>query len=227
MGGRDNHSQHSSQTDRSHEEIRASLSGYAVAIALGQAPELRYPAVAAHLQACSACRADLEGLLEFVLPTYRGQLIPAASCSQLDLSFLRSPVVPADELRPTWLIDGLHRLVVEFSDALLASMRQSTYAQATRGAALYHYTPDPTPPNNLSITIDVFASDDSPDLGNVQVLLDIPSRDPFDQSGTNVTLSAGDRVWQGSTSATGSVTFTDVPLERLSQLRVEISPPMA
>jgi hypothetical protein len=129
MGGRENHSQHSSQTDRSHEEIRASLSGYAVAIALGQAPELRYPAVAAHLQACSACRADLEGLLEFVLPTYRGQLIPAASCSQLDLSFLRSPVVPADELRPTWLIDGLHRLVVEFSDALLASMRQSTYAQ--------------------------------------------------------------------------------------------------
>jgi hypothetical protein len=63
-------------------------------------------------------------------------------------------------------------------------------------------------------------------LSNVQVLLDIPSRDPFDQSGTNVTLSAGDRVWQGSTSATGSVTFTDVPLERLSQLRVEISPPV-
>ena len=227
MGGRDNQSQHSSQADRSHEEIRASLSGYAVAIALGQAPELRYSAVAAHLQACSACRADLEALLELVVPTYRGQLIPAASYPQPDLSFLRSPVAPAVEFRSSWFIDSLHQLVVEFSDALLASMRQSSYAQATRGEALYHYTPDPAPPNNLSITIDVFASDHNPDLGNVQVLLDIPSRDPFDQSGTNVTLSIGDRVWQGSTSATGSVTFTDVPLEHLSQLRVEISLPVA
>jgi hypothetical protein len=226
MGVRDDNSQRSSQLDRSHEEMRALLPSYATAMALGQAPEGYYSTVAAHLQTCAACRADLEELLELVVPTYRGQLIPAANNSQVDLSFLRSSAPQAVESRPSWFVDSLHRLVVEFSDALLGSMRQSAFAQAARGAALYHYAPVPAPPNNLGITIDVFASDSDPAVGNVQVLLDIPSRDPFDQSGTVVTLRVGDRVWEGSTSATGSVTFTDVPLERLSQLRVEISLPV-
>lgn len=224
MGVRDDNSQHPSHTDRSHEEAHALLPGYAVAMALGQVPESGYSALAAHLEDCSACRADLEELLELVVPVYRGQLLPTARLPQLDLSFLRSPVEQAVEIRSSWFIDTLNRLVVEFSDALLASMRQSAYAQAVRGAALYHYTPDP-PPHYLGITIDVFANDGDADVGNVQVLLDIPSRDPFDQSGTAVTLRVGDRVWEGSTSATGSVTFTDVPLERLAQLRVEIGLP--
>jgi hypothetical protein len=226
MGVRDDNTQHSSHTDRSHEETRALLPGYATAMALGQAPEMRYSAVAAHLHDCPTCRADLEELLELVEPVYRGQLIPAASYPQVDLSFLRSSAPRAVEPRPSWFVDSLHRLVVEFSDALLGSMGQSAFAQAARGAALYHYTPEPAPPNNLGITIDVFASDSDPDVGNVQVLLDIPSRDPFDQSGTAVTLRVADRVWEGSTSSTGSVTFADVPLERLSQLRVEISLPV-
>jgi hypothetical protein len=225
MGVRDDNSQRSSHADRSHEEARALLPGYAAVLALGQAPGFGYSAVAAHVQDCSACRADLEELLELVVPAYRGQLRPAASYPRLDLSFLRSPAPRAVEIRPSWFIDTFSRLVVEFSDALLASMQQSAYAQAARGGALYHYTPDPAPPNNLGITIDVFASDNRPDVGSVQVLVDIPSRDPFDQSGTNVKLWIGNRAWEGSTSATGSVTFTDVPLEPISQLRVEISLP--
>jgi hypothetical protein len=224
MGVRDDNSQHSSHTDRSHEDARALLPGYAAATALGQAPESCYSAVAAHLQDCSICRAELAELLELVVPAYRGQLFPATNYPRLDLSFLGSPAPQAVEIRQVWFIDAFNRLVVEFSDALLASMRQSAYAQAARGAALYHYTPDP-PPHYLGITIDVFANDGDADVGNVQVLLDIPSRDPFDQSGTAVTLRVGDRVWEGSTSATGSVTFTDVPLERLAQLRVEIGLP--
>jgi hypothetical protein len=225
MGVRDDNSQHSNHADRSHDEARALLPGYAAATALGQAPELAYSAVAAHLQDCSACRAELEELLELVVSTYRGQLLPAARYPRLDLSFLRPPA-PAVQICQGWFIDALNRLVIEFSDALLASMRQSAYAQAARGGALYHYTPDPAPPNRLGITIDVFANDGDADVGYVQLLLDIPSRDPFDQSGAAVTLRVGDRVWEGSTGATGSVTFTGVPLERLSQLRVEIALPV-
>ncbi len=226
MGERDGISQHSSHTDRSHEEARALLPGYAAALALGQAPEIQYPEVAAHVQGCMACRADLDELLALVLPTYRGELVPAADYPQVDLSFLGSPAPQIAKTRPSWFIDSLHRLVVEFSDALLASMRQSAYAQAARGAALYHYTPESPPPDNLGITIDVFAADGKLQVANIQVLLDVPSRDPFDQSGTNVTLRIGDLVWEASTSATGSVTFTAVPLERLPQLRVEISLPV-
>src|SRR5215211_555380 len=145
MGERGDNTQHSNSADRSHGEARASLPGYAAAMALGLAPEIDYSVVAAHLQNCSVCRAELAELLDLVLPTYRGEVVPAACNQPIDLSFLGAAVSPVAETRPSWFIDTLHRLVVEFSDALLGSMRQSVYAQAARGAALYHYTPEPPP----------------------------------------------------------------------------------
>jgi hypothetical protein len=131
------------------------------------------------------------------------------------------------EDRSSWFIDSLRRLVVQFSEELLASMRQPAYAQAARGPAIYHYTPDPAPPGNLGLTIDVFADERIADKGNIQVLLDVPSRDPFDQSGTRVNLRIGDLTWEGSTSTTGSVTFAAVPLKELARMRIEIALPEA
>jgi len=223
MGEREDSSAHSSHS----EEIRAALPGYAAAIALGQAPQTRYPHVAACLKSCSTCRAELEALLDLVMPAYAGQVVPIASHPQFDLSFLRSQATRAVEARQSWFIDSLRRLVVEFSEALLESLRQPALVQAARGQIHYHYIPQPAPPDNLGLTIDVFADDDAPDQGNVQVLIDMPGRDPLDQAGIRVTLRVGDLVWEGETGPSGSVTFTAVPLALLPQLRVEVTLPPA
>ena len=224
MSERDDSSQHSSHTDRSHAEVHAALPSYAAAMALGQAPEIQYPDVAAHLHTCPACSAELDELLELVMPAYRGQVAPVAGYPEFDLSFLRPSEARASEPRPSWFIDSLRRLVVEFSEPLLVSLRQTAYAHAVRGPAIYHYEPAPAP-SNLGLTIDVFADERVADQGNVQVLLDVPSRDPFDQSGLLVNLRVGDLLWEGATSATGSVTFASVPLKDLARLRIEIALP--
>ena len=223
MSERDD-SQHSSHTNRSHAEVHAALPGYAAAMALGQAPEIQYPDVAAHLHTCPACSGELDELLELILPAYHWQVASAAGTPDFDLSFLRPKQAHSDEPRPSWFIDSLRRLVVEFSEPLLVAMRQTAYAQAVRGPAIYHYEPTPAP-SNLELTIDVFADERVADRGNVQVLLDLPSRDPLDQSGLSVNLHVGDLLWEGTTSTTGSVTFAAVPLKDLARLRIEIALP--
>ena len=225
MSERDDSRQHSTQPSRSHEETRESFPSYAMAMALGQAPEVRFPDVAAHLQDCPDCRAELDTLLELVIPAYRGQVTPADSYPQFNLAFLGSATTGAQDGTSNWLIDSLKKLVVEFSEGLLTSLQQPAYAQAARGPALYHYTPEPAPPGNLGLTIDVFADESVAEQGNIQVLLDVPSRDPFDQSGMRVNLRIGDLSWEGSTSTTGSVTFAAVPLKDLARMRIEIALP--
>jgi len=224
MSERDDTGQHFRHTDRSHAEVHAALPSYAAAMALGQAPETHDLDLAAQMRSCPACSAELDELLELVMPAYRGQVVPAASYPEFDLSFLRLSQVRLDEPRPSWFIDSLRRLVVEFSEPLLVSLRQAAYAQAVRGPAIYHYAPTPAP-SNLELTIDVFADERVADQGNVQVLLDLPSRDPFDQSGLSVNLRVGDLLWEGTTSTTGSVTFAAVPLKDLARLRLEIALP--
>ena len=217
-------SQHSSHIDRSHTEVHAALPSYAAAMALGQAPEALYPDVSAHLQTCPTCSAELDELLELVMPVYHGQVAAAAGAPEFDLSFLRPSAASAIEPHPSWFIDSLRRLVVEFSEPLLVALRQTAYAQAVRGPAIYHYVPEPAP-SHLGLTIDVFADERVADQGNVQVLLDLPSRDPLDQSGLLVNLRVGDQRWEGATSTTGSVTFAAVPLKDLARLRIEIALP--
>jgi len=224
MSERDESSPQPTHAERSHAEVHAVLPSYAVAMALGQAPETQFPDVAAHLRTCPACSAALDELLELVIPAYRGQVDPVTTYPELDLSFLRPSAPRPIEPRPSWFIDRMQRLVVEFSESLLVSLQQTAYAQAVRGPAIYHYVPEPAP-GNLGLTIDVFANEQAADQGNVQVLLDVPSRDPFDQSGLLVHLRVGDQHWEGTTSTTGSVTFASVPLKDLARLRLEIALP--
>jgi len=218
MDERDHSSQRPARDDDRHHGLRTAFPEYAAALALGQKPPARYRALARHLKSCAACRAELDALLELVAPAYTGQVVPALSARQFDLSFLPAPA----QLRRPWFFDELGRLVVEFSEALLMALRPM--AQAARGESLYRYKLDP-PPDDMTVTIEVFSGDDDPDLGNVQVLVDVPGRDPFDQSGINVYLRLEERTWNGVTSETGSVTFTTVPLHLLSRLRVEITVP--
>lgn len=223
MSEREDISQHFNPTDRSHEEAREAFPEYAAAVALGQAPEAKFRQLAAHLGDCPTCRAEFEELLALVMPTYQGQIAPAGIYPQFDLSFLRAKPDPSPR-PPNWQIDNLRRLVVQFSEGLLVSMQAAASAQPTRGPLLYRYLPAP-PPGDLGVRIDIFASAHAPDRGNIQLSIDIPILDPFDQPGTRVRLQAGEHVWAGITNASGSLTFPAVPLDLLARLRVEIELP--
>jgi len=211
-------------SDSLHEATRAALLEYAAAIALGQTAPAQYPAVAAHIEGCPDCRAELDALLDLVIPAYTAQVEPAGSFPQFDLAFLPPAVKQPAEPRRAWIIDEMRRLVISFADVLLALQQSPALAQAARGQSLHRYTLDP-PPERLTATIEVFAGDDAPELGNIQVLIDMPGRGPFDQAGIHVALLVGSRVWQGATGETGSATFSGVPLKLLSQLRIEIALP--
>jgi len=224
MSERDDIDRQTNQTDRSHEEAREVFPEYATAMALGQAAEETYPHVAAHLRECPTCRAELDELLALVLLTYQGHIAPAEKYPPFDLSFLQ-PVVAPPVTHSNWFIDDLRRLVVIFTDAMLQSMHTAAALQPTRGLLLYHYTPTPPPPGDLGVVIDIFADDQLSELGSVQVVLDNPALDPFDQSGMNVLLQVDDEVWSSSTNAAGSATIAGVPLKLLSQLRIQIELP--
>jgi hypothetical protein len=197
---------------------------YATVQALGQAIPGRFLFVTAHLGRCSICRAEFESLLEVVMAAYSGEIAPATVIPHCDLSFLRPRQIRVAEPQQAGIIDELRRLVISFSDVLLAPRQPLALAQAARGETLYHYAPSPGP-RNINVTIDVFTDDNDPQLGNVQVLVDIPGRDPFEQFGIRVTLQAGELAWRGTTSETGSATFAGIPLSLLPHLRVEISLP--
>jgi hypothetical protein len=221
MGERNHSSRQPSKRDRSHAEAQSAFPEYAAAVAQGLDQRACFPDVAAHLDHCSTCRAELAELLELVLPLYEGQFELPADLPALNTSFLR----PREKLAPLparpWIIDEARRLIVAFSEALLATMQPAPLVRAARGDALYRYQPEL--PEQLSLTIDVFAV--GADAANVQVLLDVPGLDPLDQSGVPVTLRAGDIVRADTTSETGSVTFSAVPMRMLPAIKIEIALP--
>lgn len=81
---------HDSQVE-DHQAIRDQLAEFAARAALGEDPEQTYPHVAAHLAGCVDCRAVLAEILALVRPAYAGEVPPAASYPNPDLSFLRPP----------------------------------------------------------------------------------------------------------------------------------------
>ncbi len=88
-------------TELAHAALRDLLADVATATALGAAPEIAYPHVAAHLESCADCRAALQGLLELTADAYEGRGAPAPSYPHPNLSFLHretDAAEPRDQL---------------------------------------------------------------------------------------------------------------------------------
>lgn len=199
------------------------LPAYATLIAIGSSPAATYPGYALHLSSCAACGAELDALLRLVAPAYVGLTTSAPSHLQPNLAALDAPppVVRSDHSA----IDALGRLLIRFSDALLDAMRQPALAGAARGQLLYRYIQDPGSLQDLDVTIEIYSEDAAHNVGHIRVDVDAPSRGPFDQSGARVVLRAGETSWESQTDEAGCANFTRFPLNTLSQLRVEITPP--
>jgi hypothetical protein len=212
--------------ERSADPFRAALPAYATALALGGAADAPDPSVASHLAACPDCAAELHELLELVQPAYAGTLAPAARSPAANLTFLEVPMQHLPQATLPWRLDA-GRLAIQFSDALLSSIRQPRLAgaaRAGRGQLIFRYIQEPSSLHDLDVSIEVYAEGASQQHGRVRVGVDVPSRSPLEQSGNLVTLYLGNANWEAETDETGCVDFVPVPLEDLASLRVEITP---
>lgn len=210
--------------DHTH-PFRAELPAYATTLAIGADAAAGGPDIVAHLADCPDCAAELLDLLALVQPTYAGTLIPAPDFPAVDLRFLQVPLQRPQPPAPAWRFDA-GRLVIRFSNTLLASIRQQPLAgaaRAARGQLLCRYTQEPGSVHDLDVSIEVY-SEDVAQQGRVRVGVDVASRSPLDQHGSLVTLYLGEATWEAETDETGCVDFGPIPLEDLPRLRVEITP---
>ncbi len=205
-----------------HEQVRERLPEYAALLALGGAVSQPRD-LAAHVRGCASCREELEDLLALTDAAYVGRIPAAPAYPRPDLACLglRAAAPPAPE--QPGVFDRLGRLVVSFSESLLASLRAPSLAGAMRGSLLCRYTQGGGP-RNIDVTIEVFTEDSARERGCIQVMVDVPDSDPFDQSGSRVTLQADGRLWDAATDETGCASFAGVPLRALPRLRVEVVP---
>ncbi|GAB4191004.1 MAG: hypothetical protein OHK0022_04330 [Roseiflexaceae bacterium] len=205
-----------------HEQVRERLPEYAAVVALGgAAPQPQE--LAAHLRGCASCQAELEELVTLTDAAYAGRIPAAAAYPRPDLACLGLRVAARPAPAQPGVFDRLGRLVVSFSEALLASLQTPSLAGAMRGSLLCRYTQGGGP-RNIDVTIEVFTEDSARERGRIQVMVDVPDNDPFDQSGSRVILQADDRSWDAATDETGCVSFAGIPLGALPRLRVEVVP---
>lgn len=202
-----------------HQQAREAMPEYAAQRALGQQPDQAPPELARHIGACAACRGELDELVELTDTAYAGRLERAASYPRPNLSFLSAPA-PAEQ---PGLLDQIGRVVIAFSEALLASLQAPTLAGALRGQLLYRYTQGGGS-HNIDVTVEVFSEDAARERGRLQIMVELLDHDPLDQSGSRVIVQTGDAAWTGATDETGCVSFAGIPLRALPRLRVEVVP---
>jgi hypothetical protein len=212
------------ETTQLNHAIRELLPEYATLAVLGQAPEKIYPPVAAHLNICETCRAEFAELLSLTTDMYSEQVAVPSSYPSFDLTFLSQPTAASPPPHQPWRIDALGHVIIMFSEQLLKTLYQPSLAGALRGQLLCRYTPEAGALPDLHVLVETFAEDTAGAVGRVRVDVDVPSRGPFDQSGSQVLLRADGIIWQGETDELGSVDFAPFPLESLPRLRVQITP---
>jgi hypothetical protein len=212
---------------RPHEEIGDLLHAYAHETLMGGSPETDYPAVAAHLAECAACRASLDEQLEVTRAVLSTADQPVTDCRQPDLSRLPRPWrQKIDRARP-WFVDRVGRLWLEFSEDLLRGWLPSPLLGSARGSLLYTYSgqagedDSAKGPADVALKIDVLTEQD-PRTALLRITLDLPAQNALDQSGVPITLHMDDIARHGTTDASGTVSFDQVPREALSRMRLEI-----
>ena len=217
-----------------HDGVRALLPVYATALVFGHPAQTWYPAVAAHIASCASCRAELEELQSVVEPSYDGELTPAASTPQFDLSFLQPQDVPrtqptaaAQQRAPRWQRDSGGRLLVPLSEYLTPGAVARPQFGLGRGVSRQRSTIELEVPEPVSIAIEVF-NDDPLDMVVVQVQIDVATLDdPLSQAGQTIALRSGEHVWEAATNEAGVARIAGVQRSALADLHLEVELPPA
>jgi hypothetical protein len=213
----------------SHDEIRDRLPEYATALVLGQPTQARYADIAAHIATCRSCNDELKALQHLVEPSYTGELMPVATTPQFNLGFLQAKEVSGTQVlaqppsvHRAWSIDALGRLVIPLAMYVGPAGHQHSLLRSVRGAALQRWDVKPDLPEDVHITIEIFATNEPP-LVRVQAQLDMALlENPLDQAGRVVHLSGDGHDWQEVTDALGLVRFPPVAPSLLPMLQLVI-----
>jgi hypothetical protein len=212
-----------------HDRLRGLLADYAMARRLGRADEAGWREVTAHLAACADCRAEVDDLDQLVAASATGALPAATAYPRPDFWFLDPP--PADDAAPVAsslaaVVDAARRLVIQFSEALVAAFRQPDLAGAFRGELYGSYRHPAGAPDDLQVAIDIALIQPGGDACRVTLTV-IDPRDPFGQEGYTVRLDDGATQRAATTDHRGTVAFEPIPLDALARLRFTIERPAA
>lgn len=185
------------------------LSDYVAALIRGQDPARAVPEAAAHVAACPQCQADVPALTTMAAHALHGGSQPVSAPAP-DLSFLPRPTQSA--------------IILRLGYAMARAATPPTLAGATRGSLMLRYTQDRTTTAGVEVAVEVYAEDADRTSGRVRVSVDLPGREPLDMAGSCVVLRLGEQSWNAETDEIGSADFAPVPLTRLSEMLVEVTP---
>lgn len=200
------------------------LAAYVDAHLAGQPAGTRFPAVAAHLDHCADCQQTYQELMALLALERSGKLAPPPVAPSFDFSYLPPrPAAPAAQpaARP-WRLDGLGRLVIQWTAELLASLSgpalQPAMLKSDAPAGLRYELADAV--DDLAVRIEAEPQRGDPQRWTVEVAVDIPSRGGWPHlAGSLVTLRRGDATLdQQETDPYGKALFDDLPASALPQL---------
>jgi hypothetical protein len=212
-----------------HLVIMGLLPEYVMIRVLGQQLPIAWQAVERHLELCSVCRSEadmLEGLMTDVycdsLPSYAAP--PAPNLSFLPKNPSWSHPAQAN-LMPSVAQPGrASPMLIIFSPALLSQSQVYMLARAGDARLRYARTITPAAASDPTITIEVLAPDEHPDVGIIRICVELPDRSPFDQAGSRIELNIGEQTLSGSTDQNGNVVFNDIPLNDMSGWQLTVHP---
>jgi hypothetical protein len=202
-----------------HVDIREQLYAYAAEQVLHGHPETVSPHIAAHLQHCVACRAELAELIPALELAYNGDVALTAPPPAPQAA----PRNPSAE-EPLRIILG--KILIQFSEAVLAAFRapQPALAGLPRGR-LFQFTPDLADFPSLA-HLEVAAALDHPDSPqaqlSVQVLFD--TDDPFAAPARTVIVTIGPDTWTAQTDGLGRAAIGGVPVDGLARMQIQVDP---
>lgn len=210
---------------RPHAQREEALPVYATLLATGQKPGDEWRELELHLESCQACRDELAAIVTALRETTAGLIARAAHYPKLDLPFLDSSS-PADRLTSlarqavVWVGDLLRSDMA--SQRLAGSFRSSPSGDAAPpGDGAIYYQRDPGA--DLSISIEVTATDRARQLCRVTVTVDDPL-DPMPERESQVLLQY-DLVSKSATTDIGAIAFADIPAAALDQIRITVTKP--
>ncbi len=209
----------------SHEVANELLHLYAHEIIYGGSPELRYPDVATHLATCAICQADLDNVLQLVRPVYAGDDEVMPAYPPLKLERLKPPWRTSETDIPSWFVDRLGRLWLEFSEALLAVFQSREWAGAPREPhLLYEHQVNRKTSQEIAWSIKISSEQGSDETAAVQLHIDVPGLGVFNQAGSQVILQADSLILHAETDELGDVIFKGISRLALSTLRLKVIP---
>ena len=189
----------------------------------GQPAARLFPAVAEHLATCAACQQEAAELTRLLTAVREERAVQPPRRATFDFSYLPRPAA-----RQPWHFDDLGRLVIQFSADLLRSLQGPLLQPAfLKGDAVGGFELTVAEGlDDLQVTIQADPEAGQPELVDLTVSVDIPSRGGWPNlAGVEVTWRQGETITAVQmTDAFGQASLRRVPQAVLAEISLAIAP---